>query len=506
MKFKFIHNFRILQILQASEVELQQIEMTSTAKWESFNGKKREKHSKSYLHNYKYLPGGFWHKLLSLNKLKYNVSIENISEMVHKISLEDFTEWVGSLPLNPKMIPRWYQIKGAWLATKYRISRGEFATSAGKSFILYLVARYCLEKKLSETEKILIVVPSVMLVKQLAKDFEDYQTDGFITVDRIHGGSKRNKEARVVVGNVDALINYDYDFFQQFGAIFYDEAHKLKTSQYQQIIGNYMHELDLKCIYAVSGTFYPYNDAQDFPAESISGPVLMRVGARELMDEGSVAELKITIINMHYPRSIAEQYYNHEDCQVLTKRYKFEMDFIKSQRLRFDKIVQIASSLEFNQLLLFKSVAYCKIFKTYLESVCKDKIVLMIIGDIDGEERERVKLMTEQNMNVIICASYGTMSTGVSINNLSTLHMIEGTKSFIILRQSIGRTLRLHPSKKFAKTIDYVDVFDRRDPEWGGPKRMNISRAHSNHRKKIYNEQQFEVSERSIILSTGDIT
>lgn len=500
MKFKFIENFRILQITQASEVELEQIEMSSTAKWVSFNGKKRESHSKSYLHNYKYLPSGFWHKLLSLRKKKYNVEIENVNELVRNISIEEFTNWSSKLDLT--RVPRWYQLKGAWLAIKYRISRGEFATSAGKSFILYLVSRYCVEKLLDLNENILIVVPSVMLVKQLAQDFEDYQKDGFLQMDKIHGGSKRNKGARIVIGNVDALINYDFDFFQQFGAIFYDEAHKLKTSQYQQIIGNYMYNLNLKCIYAVSGTFYGTEDSQDFPAEAISGPILIRIGAKQLMDEGSIAQLKIMVFYMVYPRHISELYYNADDCQVLTKRNKFEMDFIKGQRLRFDFITNIVSNVEFNQLLLFKSLSYCKVFKAYLEKVCPDKQVMMIIGEVDGDERERIKVFTEQNMNCIICASYGTMSTGVSINNLSTLHLIEGSKSFIMVRQSIGRTLRLHSSKKFAKTIDYVDVFKRHNPEWGGPKRSNIAVNHSKHRNKIYTNQEFEWFEKTIDLST----
>ena len=499
MIFKFTNNFRILELVQASQIELEQLELISTAKWVSYNGKKREKKSKSYFLNYKWLPGGFWHKILSLNKIGYSAKIQNTNELIRNITLEEFTDWVERLPLVDGYVPRWYQIRGAWLAVKYRISRGEFATSAGKSLILYLVSRFMLEKLVATDKKILIVVPSVMLVSQLAGDFSEYQTDDFIQVDKIHGGSKRTPDARVVVGGIDSLINYDSDFFTQFDAIIFDEAHKLSTAQYQKVI-EYMHLNELKLIYAVSGTFYPESDANDFPAMSISGPILMRVGAKELMDEGSITPVKILIIRFIHSRQVSEQYYNHPDCQQINKRNHFELGYIRSQHARFAKIVQIASSLEYNQLLLFKSVSYCKAFKKYLEENFPNKTVMMIVGDVGNAERERVKQFTEANTNVIICASLGTMSTGVSLRNLGGMHLIEGGKSFIMIRQSIGRTLRTHASKSVAQIIDYVDVFKRYDDKWGGPKQKNISQNHSAHRKKIYDEQRFPWSEKEIIL------
>jgi len=334
-----------------------------------------------------------------------------------------------------------------------------------------------------------------MLVNQMHDDFLDYQADDFISVDKIFGGSKRNKSANIVVGNIDSLVNYDSDFFSQFSAVFFDEAHKLKTTQYKELL-SFMNENFFEAIYSVSGTFYGPKEPEEFAAEALSGPILFRVGAKELMDEGSVAKVKIIQLNFTYGVEISEQYYNHEDCQHVGKRMHFENDFIKSIQKRRQIIHALSGSIEFNQLMLFRSKSHCKMYKDLLTELFPDKTVMMIHGDISSQEREHIKQVTEQNLNVIICATYATMSTGVSIKNLSTLHMVDSSKSFIWVRQSIGRTLRLHPAKTHAVVFDYVDKFIKYDESWNGPK-VNITSRHGKFRKKLYAQQKFEFTERS---------
>lgn len=501
MKLRFVLNNRILQITKASSEELEALQEMSTVSWIHYNGKKRKKCSTTYLHNWQYLPGGFWHKVAAMRTKGYHVEIENIAEFVQSVTLDEITEWIGTVPLKEKYVPRWYQVRGIWLAIKYRISRGEFATSAGKSLILYLLARYLFENEyISKDKKILIVVPSVMLVNQMHDDFAEYQEDNYLQVDRIFGGSKRNKEANVVVGNIDSLVNYDLDFFSQFDAVFFDEAHKLKTAQYKEVL-SFMHDNKFSCIYSVSGTFYGPKEPEEFAAESISGPILFRVPAKLLMDEGSITPAKIKMVYLEYSREISEMYYNHEDCQDAKLRQHFETKFLKDLFCRRELIRKLTDKIEFNQLLLFRSKAHCKLYHDVLTEKLQHKTVVMIHGDISSAERERIKILTENNMNVIICATYATMSTGVSIKNLSTLHLIDGSKSFIWVRQSIGRTLRLHHSKKFAMIFDYVDIFKKWDGQWLGLKHSSISVKHAKHRKQIYTKQQFDMSEVTVQLS-----
>ena len=55
---------------------------------------------------------------------------------------------------------------------KYRQSLSQLATRAGKTLIAYIVFRYMLE---NGAKKILMVVPSIQLVKQGVEDFKEYK-------------------------------------------------------------------------------------------------------------------------------------------------------------------------------------------------------------------------------------------------------------------------------------------------------------------------------------------
>ncbi|CAL9956537.1 DNA helicase [Vibrio phage D528] len=57
----------------------------------------------------------------------------------------------------------------------------------------------------------------------------------------------------------------------------------------------------------------------------------------------------------------------------------------------------------------------------------------------------------------VLLASYGCLSTGVSIKNLHNLIFCHPSKSIVRVLQSVGRLLRMHKSKKFAMIYDFVD-------------------------------------------------
>lgn len=489
MELKFIANFRALEIVKASEIELNQLEKITTA--HGYNWRTKEKWSKCYMQNYKYIPGGFWKDIAALTKAKkpWKVKITNYQDLLYNdITEEGINEWIADQPL--KFPPRWYQAKGVFLALKYRMSKGQFATSAGKSFIQYLVSRYMVQNRISEGKKILMIVPSVMLVKQMAEDVADYATDDLVTVDQIFGGSKRNKDANLVVSTIDSLANRELEFFEQFEAIIVDEAHKLTTKTYQQVI-NWIPYKQVKLIYAVSGTFHEPGTNEYMIQQQYAGPTLIDIGAKQLMDEGSVTPLKIKVLNLRYNYETSKAYYHFDDIDVQDKRNQAEMLFLRSLKSRFKKIAGTAKKIEGNQLMLFKSVSHCEQFYKYLKEHCPEKEVYMIHGGVKANDREFIRKRSEEVDNAIICATYATLSTGVSIKRLVYLHLMESGKSFIMIRQSIGRTLRLHPSKEYAIVIDYVDIFKKFDREWPGP-HSNISARQSKARQKTYDSEQFE--------------
>ncbi len=85
----------------------------------------------------------------------------------------------------------------------------------------------------------------------------------------------------------------------------------------------------------------------------------------------------------------------------------------------------------------------------------------------------------------IIVASYGTMSTGVSIPSIDNIIFASPSKSMIRVLQSIGRGLRLNEGKTICNLYDISD-------------NLSTSKSHRNHtlnhfdeRIKIYSKEKF---------------
>ena len=94
------------------------------------------------------------------------------------------------------------------------------------------------------------------------------------------------------------------------------------------------------------------------------------------------------------------------------------------------------------------------------------------------------KVTKDSGSTKVLVASYGTLSTGVSINAIFNVIFADSFKSEQIIIQSIGRALRLHTEKEKAKIFDLVDVFDSGDMS-------NILFRHFKEREKFYQKRQY---------------
>lgn len=514
MEFNLILKNRILQLTNATEQEIEFLKKDLTVEWINYSNGKRKKKSKTHIKNSTFVPSGFWYRLISHIKNGKDIRINNLRNIVDtNIDVDTIDEWIDNQEFKVDwLVPRWYQRKAVFLASKFAISRGDFATGSGKTFICYLVTRYYLEQKLKNPNAcIVLVVPSLQLVTQTINDWiGQYQKDDFLKIAYVtEGQTNYDGTQNVIIGNIQSLINLDKEFFKNVNGVIYDEGHKLalaneegggrndkngidNISQYQQffakLIGN---ELDL--VYSVSGSWYDKDTREDMEATSISGDILVSVPAHLLMEEKSLTPVDIHEMLFNWDYRTCEKFYSSKDTNPnAKKRNSYELDFIRSLDKREDFIINWVSKTEMNQLCLFKAKDKClRRFEKKLRERCPHKEILVIVGEISNEKREEIKKYTEENHNVVILATYGTMSTGVSINNLFTLHLVEPPKSFIWLRQSIGRMVRLHELKSVAKILSYVDVFKRYDPNWYGSNTPNIVHGHLKHREEIYKSQKF---------------
>jgi superfamily II DNA or RNA helicase len=97
---------------------------------------------------------------------------------------------------------------------------------------------------------------------------------------------------------------------------------------------------------------------------------------------------------------------------------------------------------------------------------------------------DKRKIIKEKESTKVLIASFGTLSTGVSINAIFNVIFADSFKSEQIIIQSIGRALRKHDQKKVATIFDIVDVFD--------PVELNnILYNHFLEREKFYKKREY---------------
>ena len=139
-----------------------------------------------------------------------------------------------------------------------------------------------------------------------------------------------------------------------------------------------------------------------------------------------------------------------------------------------------------NTLVLFNLVQKhgIPLYNLINDSVKTERKVFFVSGETPTDDRERIRLLTEQEKNAIIVASLGTFSTGVNIKNLHNIIFASPSKSQIKVLQSIGRGLRKSTTGQETQVFDIADDLHFR-------KRKNYTLNHSAERIKIYAREKF---------------
>ena len=174
--------------------------------------------------------------------------------------------------------------------------------------------------------------------------------------------------------------------------------------------------------------------------------------------------------------------------------FSLEQNFINENEKRLDFICNVVKKSTSNSLVLFHKIAYGEKIYQKLREIT-DKKIYYVDGSVNVDIREEFKSRMEKNDDVIIVASYGTFSTGISIKNIHNIFFTESFKSEVIIRQSIGRGLRKHILKNVVKIYDFIDDirYKIEDHDW-----MNYTYRHGMERRKIYKEEKFPYEIQSI--------
>lgn len=406
------------------------------------------------------------------------------------LSRDAFDEWLNDFFSQSKFKPRDYQADAAFGILKNRRCLSELATSAGKTLICFIVIAYLLDNKKIEG-KVLMIVPTVQLVMQSAGDFEEYNTERLpLVIQQIYAGFKMKQTANIMVGTYQSLVKMDNEFYKQFDCVLVDECHKSKAKSIKDILEKCWHA---EYRFGVSGTMPKLDSADGLTLQTYLGPLVTRVKAKELQDRGFISKCKIVQLRLDYTTDKTKEafYLAHKKLQAQKKgreSYELEKNFIIENEKRFNFIIGLVEKTTKNTLLLFHRKAYGRKIFAKLKQMGIGKRVYYIDGDIDKDVRKEITDRMDKYDDVVLVASYQTLGTGISVNQIYNIIFTESFKSQFIIIQSIGRGLRLKDKmgsdKNMATIIDIVDDFRYKSYQ-------NYLYRHGVERMAQYKEQQY---------------
>ena len=352
-------------------------------------------------------------------------------------------------------------------------------TGSGKSLIIYCLSQIWLKYitdgfRYPKAGRVLIVVPTTSLVEQMEKDFIDY---GYSPqgIHKIYSGKdKDNINSSIVISTWQSIYKLPKDWFDQFGMVIGDECHGFKSKSLTDIMN--------KCTEAKYriGTTGTLDNAQvhHLVLQGLFGKIHRVTTTKELQDNNTLAKLDINIIILKYDEKARKDFGK--------KTYHDEIDFIVGHESRNRFIRNLALSSSGNTLVLFQRVdAHGKpLFDLINEKAEEGRKVFYVSGEVETNDREAIRQITEKQKDAIIVASLGTFSTGINIRNLHNIIFASPSKSQIKVLQSIGRGLRQSDDGRSTTLYDITD-----DIHYKG--RKNYALLHGEERVKIYNKEKF---------------
>jgi len=502
MELSLTENKQLLRVDDATSLELEQLNISLTKRIESWRFNPLVKKGVwdgyiTYIKDDKWIPAGLWKEVMDVCKeYRFELKINGISELFDReINPESFQSWVEDFFEDSDITPRDYQVEAAYNILKFRKCLSELATSAGKTLISFLTVAYILEKQ--KAEKILFIVPNVSLVIQASEDFADYnyRNQVNIKIQQIYSGQKIRAGRNVVIGTYQSLIKKKAEYFDQFDAVIIDETHKAKSQSIKTILSK-CKNADYR--YGLSGTIPKSGTLDRLTLMAYTGPLITEVSANFLQNEGYIANCRVKVIEMDYATEGAKNAFKEMAFNKYESKdvFKFEQNYIINSPGRLNFICNIISRVRGNSLVLFHRIEHGKKIYEKLRQE-SDKTIYYVDGGTDKDIREEYKKKMEAGNEVVIVASYGTFSTGISIKKIHNIFFTESFKSEVIIRQSIGRGLRQHESKDSVTIIDFVD--DISSPDWD-----NYLIRHAKARQKIYREQKFKYDIKKVKFD-GDI-
>lgn len=387
---------------------------------------------------------------------------------------EDFFAHITNPETGEPVKLRDYQVNFANKLMEAGNGIGVAATSAGKTFICgAIVESY---RRVGATS--IVIVPNKDLIKQTRKEF------AFLGIETgEYSGTVKDVNGKDIVISTWQALKNNPTILSDRHVVLVDETHGARGNVLQDLLTKNCRNVAHR--FGVTGTM-PEHPSEALAVRCAIGNELASIDAATLIEKGVLATIDISILQLQEDLKKQYQQYceTYEGCDDPVDYKTFKTTFFPDYASEKKYIGKNAERLQWisdhicsrrhhgNVLVLVQSVDMGK----RLEAITPNS--KFVYGNDDDKVREEAYSLFTSNSDIVVFATYGIASTGLSIKRIHELVLIDIGKSFIRVIQSIGRGLRKAPDKQ------HINVWDICSD-------LTYGKKHLTKRKAMYKKAEY---------------
>jgi superfamily II DNA or RNA helicase len=336
----------------------------------------------------------------------------------------------------------------------------EVATGAGKT-----IMTATLSSAVEPYGRSIVIVPNKSLVTQTETDYRNVGLDvGVFFGDRKELGHTHTictwQSLNVLLKNTKSGVatHTITDFIEGVVCVIVDEVHMAKADALKTLLTGVMSQVPIR--WGLTGTI----PKEKFESQALLvslGPVIGRLSANELQQQGVLANCHVNIVQLQ----------DH----VEYSSYQSELKYLLEESGRLDAMAELIRHVNEtgNTLVLVDRITAGQ----ELVNRLGDRAVF-VSGATKARDRQEEYDEVAESTDKIIVATYGVAAVGINIPRIFNLVLVEPGKSFVRVIQSIGRGIRKAEDK------DHVQI-------WDITSTCKFAKRHLTKRKAYYREANY---------------
>lgn len=318
--------------------------------------------------------------------------------------------------------------------------------------------------------RVITIVPSTSLVVQSSTDFKMWNIDC-----GQYGGDTKELDHRHLVTTWQSLQNVP-TILKKFDVVVVDECHGAKANVLAKLLKEHGSHIGYR--FGMTGTM-PDDELDNLQVRLTLGDVEYEIPAHTLIDEGFLSSININVVQLD--EEFEDDYFPD---------YASESSYLRSSKARSDWmgdfIHQKSQIGEGNTLVLVSSVPVGKKLANQHENWH------FVYGKDKTKARKQIYDLFKSESNLVVITTVQVAGTGLSIDRIFNLVLIDIGKSFVRVIQAIGRGLR--KNSKAGK--DHCEAYDICS-------NLKYSKQHLRKRIKYYKDNKYPCN-KSVVKYTNE--